>query len=188
MTATTGRGLRGQTGPLWWAGQLVAWLVIIAALGALAIAVVVPRLGGATPYTIMTGSMRPEYPPGTLVVMRPAKVQDIAVGSVVTYQLSSGKSTVVTHRVAAIRVSPDGKRLFTTRGDANTTNDAKLVRPVQIRGELWYSVPYLGYVNKFISGKERRVVLIAVEAFLILYAAFMLTSALIGRRREKVPA
>lgn len=177
-----------RTGPLWWAGRLMAWLVIITAIGALSLAVVVPRLGGATPYTILTGSMQPDYPPGTLMVMRPAKPQDIAVGSVVTYQLDSGESTVVTHRVSAIRQSPNGSLRFSTRGDANTTDDAKLVRPVQIRGELWYSVPYLGYVNKYVSGTERHVVLVAVEAFLILYAGFMLTSALVVRRREKAPA
>ncbi len=60
--------------------------------------------------------------------------------------------------------------------------------PVQIKGERWYSVPYLGYVNKFISGTERSMVLVALEAFLILYAGFMLTSALVGRRREKITA
>ncbi len=48
---------------LGWAGQVFAWLVILAMVSLLAVAVVIPRLGGATPYTVLTGSMQPGMPP-----------------------------------------------------------------------------------------------------------------------------
>ncbi len=162
----------------------LAWLVILAIAGVVTVAVLVPRLGGATPYTILTGSMRPDMPPGTLAVVKPISVDNIAVGDVVTYQLNSGEPTVVTHRVTAMGTTVKGKLTFTTQGDANDVADAKQVRPVQIKGKLWYSVPYLGYVNNAITGNERRVTMIVVVSGLLLYASYMFAGAFHGRTRR----
>lgn len=183
-------GHRGheRTGPAWWAGRLAAWLVILTIGAALAVSVVVPRMTGARPYTILTGSMRPQLPPGTLVVMRPTAASEIGVGDVVTYQLRSGKSAVVTHRVSAIRQSAGGERVFVTRGDANTVDDAAPVRPVQVRGTLWYSVPRLGYVSRLVTEGERRLLFVLVVASLVLYSARMFTGAALDRRHRGVPA
>lgn len=165
-----------------WARQVVMWAVILGIAAAIAAAVLVPRLSGATPYTILTSSMQPSYPPGTLVVVKPVGIDEIAIGDVVTYQLSSGKSTVVTHRVMAISTNLKSEQTFTTQGDANNVADAKPVMPVQIKGKLWYHVPYLGYVNKFITGKERHIAMIIVVSGLLLYAAYMFT----GSARERL--
>lgn len=169
-------------GPLGWAGQVVARLVILGVVAVLAVAVLIPRLAGATPYTVLTGSMKPDLPPGTLVVVKPVDDQDIGIGSVITYQLESGKSTVVTHRVVSQGVNGKGETTFTTQGDANDTADEKPVRPVQVKGEVWYSVPYLGYANNWLNGKERQMAVYVVAALLLGYAAFMLTGALRDRR------
>ncbi|MFL6025080.1 MAG: hypothetical protein ACJ72O_17190, partial [Marmoricola sp.] len=79
---------------------LAAGLVVVV----LALAVVVPKLGGATSYTILTGSMRPHMPPGTLVVVKPDKPDQVRVGDVLTYQIESGKKAVATHRVERVNV------------------------------------------------------------------------------------
>ena len=94
--------------------------VLTLMVGALAAAVVVPRLAGATPFTVLTSSMRPHYPPGTLVVVRPVDTDLLRVGDVVTYQLHSGERDVVTHRIVAVGASlqhPD-ERVFTTTFEA----------------------------------------------------------------------
>ena len=167
------------------ATQVGAWLLLLSALSELAVAVVVPRLGGATPYTVLTGSMRPHYPPGTLVVVRPVPEDRVAVGDVVTYQLESGKPTVVTHRVVAIGTRLDGERVLTTQGDANDVPDPQPVLPVQVRGELWYAVPYLGYLNDVLDGRQRQTAVMAVSALLVGYAAFMFAGALRDRTRRR---
>ncbi|WP_107767206.1 signal peptidase I [Nocardioides terrigena] len=173
---------------LGWAGQVFAWLVILVMVVVLAAAVLVPRLGGATPYTILTGSMQPEMPPGTLVVVRPVGPSDISVGTVITYQLESGKPTVVTHRVTAVGVDATGELRFTTQGDANNTPDAATVRPVQIRGERWYSVSHLGHLNTLLSGQERQMAVYAAAALLLGYAGYQFLVALSGRTRHRDPA
>jgi signal peptidase len=166
-----------------WVGRIAAWLVILGTAAILAIAVVVPRIAGATPYVVLTGSMQPRMPPGTLVVVRPVKPADVGVGSVVTYQLESGKPAVVTHRVVAIGFDGKGRRLFRTQGDANRTPDARWVRPVQIRGERWYSVSHLGYVTTLVSGEQRHIALVVAVMFLLGYAAVMFYGALRDRRQ-----
>ncbi len=171
-----------------WLTQVTAWTVILGIFAAVSVAVLIPRIGGATPYTILTSSMGPKMPPGTLVVIKPTPVDEIGVGTVLTYQLESGKPTVVTHRVVAVGIDGKGKKSFTTQGDANNVADATAVRPVQIKGQLWYQVPYLGYFNKIITGKERTVIMVLVVSFLFLYAAFMFTSALFDRRiKRRIP-
>lgn len=168
---------------LGWIGQVLAWLAILLVVAVLALAVVVPRIAGATPYTILTGSMRPDLPPGTLVVVKPIDADTLGAGSVVTYQLSSGKPTVVTHRVVSAGIDGHGEPIFTTQGDANSSPDTKPVMPVQIKGKVWYSVPYLGHVNNAITGKERHMATIVVASLLLVYATFMLTGSLRERLR-----
>lgn len=174
--------MRGVLGFL---GQVIAWAVILLAGAALLLAVVIPRVAGATPYTILTGSMRPHYPPGTLVVVKPVDPGRLAVGDVATYQLNSGEPTVVTHRIVAVRQSLKGDLSFQFQGDANNVADEKWVLPVQIKGRLWYSVPWLGWTNKYINGNTHRLILDGVVALLIGYAVVMFAGSLRDRRRSR---
>lgn len=167
---------------------VVAWLVMVAVVAALLVAVAVPRMQGATPYTILTGSMRPTMPPGTLVVVEPVDIGELRVGDVITYQLESGKAPVVTHRVVSVSSTLDGERTVTTRGDANTAPDAAPVTAAQVRGKVGYTVPYLGHVNTLFSGAQRQTATTAVAVGLFLYALFMLTTAVVDRRRARSAA
>lgn len=175
-------------GVLRFVGQLVAWVVILGAIAAIAVAVVIPRVGGATPYTVLTGSMRPHYPPGTLVVSKPIDPDKLTVGDVVTYQIESGEPEVVTHRIVSVTMTGDGKREFTTQGDANPAADEKRVKPVQVRGKLWYAVPFLGRLNVLFDRKQHQKMVYVAAGLLAAYALWMFGgSARDGLRRRKKP-
>jgi signal peptidase len=167
-----------------WIGQVLIWTFILGVGAVLILTVAVPRLAGAVPYTVLTGSMRPDIPEGSLVVVKPADPATIGVGQVVTYQLESGKSASVTHRVTEVSQAINGDRLFVTQGDANDVPDPDVVRAEQIVGVLWYELPYLGYVNQLINGDLRQVVLGVVVTGLVAYAAFMFVGSLRDRRRR----
>lgn len=172
-----------------WSVRLVAWVVMLAALVAVGAAVLVPRLGGATPYTVLTGSMEPHYPPGTLVVARPVDPADVRAGDVVTVQLESGRRDYVTHRVVRVEHTLTGDVLFRTQGDANQVADLDLRRPEQIRGRLWYAVPGLGRLGGVLDPRERQQGVQLVAAGLVLYAGSMFVAAFRDtRRRAGVPA
>lgn len=166
-------------------GSALGWGVAGALVLALAAAVLVPRLVGATPYTVLTGSMQPSYPPGTLVVVKPVDPAALRTGDVVTYQLRSGEPTVVTHRIVGVGVRADGKQIFTTRGDANSAADPKPVLAAQIRGRLWYAAPHLGRVNQLLDAGQRQIAVSLAAAGLLGYAALMLLGAARDRRRSR---
>ena len=171
-----------------WAGTVLTTSVLLAATFVLAAAVLVPRLGGAVPYTVLTGSMQPAYPPGTMIVARPVAADDVALGTVITFQLASGRPEVVTHRVVGIARKPDGDLRFQTKGDANDAVDAQWVRPEQVRGALWYAVPRLGYVSELLTGEQRQRGVVVVAVVLLGYAALMVAGGARDRRRARTTA
>jgi len=177
------RDLRERTGILWWAGQVFSWLLLFIVLALIAVMIVVPKLGGATAYTVLTGSMRPQFPPGTLVVVKPIDPELLRICDVATYQLVSGEPEVVTHRVAGIGTSLAGDQRFVFRGDANNVDDQP-VRPEQIRGKLWYSLPLLGFVNSALTGQQRTWLTWAAAGGLMVYSVVMFASAWRDRQRK----
>lgn len=165
---------------------VISWLVMVAVTGLVLAAVVVPRLAGATPYTVLTGSMAPAYPAGTLVVVRPVDAADVRIGDVVTYQLRSGEPAVATHRVVGVGWSATGERLLTTRGDANSLPDAEPVRAVQLRGEVWYSLPWVGRLNVLFTPGQHQLLVRVAAGSLFLYAGVVLLRG--WRARPQRPA
>ncbi|CAM2932110.1 signal peptidase I [Prescottella defluvii] len=177
----------------WWVKSVVSWLLLIVMVGILALTIVIPRVTGSTPYTVLTGSMEPTYPPGTLVVVKPVDAGTLGVGDAITFQWESGKVDVVTHRITAVQYSAKGELRFTTQGDANRAPDERPVVPGQVRGKVWYAVPYVGYVNNFISGKQRSALLAVVVGGLLAYAVVMFVGSVrdkarVRRQRKDVAA
>ena len=163
-------------------GLSAGLLGLLALIGALVI--VIPAVTGSTPMTILTGSMQPTYPPGTLIIVKPIDTADIRIGDPITYQIESGKPDVVTHRVIAIATT-DGETTFTTKGDNNSAADAKPVQPLQVRGTVWYAVPYIGYVNTIVNGDNRSWIVPLSAIALFAYAGWMLASGIVQTLRRR---
>src|SRR5262245_8639093 len=155
--------------------RVLATMAIIVAGAALIAGVLVPRVAGGTPYTVLTGSNKPTLPPGTLIAVRPS--HDIQVGDIITFQLRPGEPEVATHRVIGVGTSVAGERVYVTKGDASEAADLERVRDVQVRGELWYRVPYLGYVSRWFTGGQREGIALLLAGGLIGYAVWQLVAA-----------
>jgi len=150
--------------------------------------VVVPRATGATPYVILTSSMRPSLPPGTIVISRPVEPDTIEVGDVITYQLRSGEPETVTHRVVGVAFTTAGHYQFTTQGDSNSMPDAEPVREIQVRGDVWYAIPWVGRVTSVIDNHQRQLLGWLLGGGLFGYAALAYAGALrdrVSRRPEQ---
>ena len=168
-----------------WLIQVASWFVMSAFVLVLVVSVLVPRLAGATPYTILTGSMKPGMPPGTLVVVKPVKPEQIGIGDVLTYQIRSGDPTVATHRVVGVGMTMGGESRFTLQGDANNAPDSAAVRPEQIKGKRVYAVPYLAYPSLLVDGDIRQLVVMGTVVLLFGYAAVSFLGASRDRWRRK---
>lgn len=173
-----------STGPLWWILQTVSWMLLLTVVALLVAMIGLPRATGATPYTVLTGSMRPTMPPGSLVVTKPIEAGELKVGDAITYQLRSGEPEVVTHRIISLSQTLGGETLFTTQGDANPHPDEKAVKAGQIRGVVWYSIPFAGYLNSLLTGEQRIWAVGSAVVFLLGYALFMGMSAMMDARRS----
>ena len=165
-----------------WSGVMVAVLLIVAGIAVLAI--VVPAATGGRALTVMTSSMEPTLPPGTLVIVRPTPASEVKAGDVLTYQLHSGEPTLVTHRVTQRLALASGEASFITQGDNSPSPDPEQVREVQVVGTVWYSIPYLGWLAQALTGDTRAWLIPLVVAALFGYALWMLVSALRDRRRS----
>lgn len=161
--------------------------LLVLLLGVAVAVIGLPALTGGSAMTVLTQSMEPGLPPGTLVVVRPTPVDDIRVGDVITYQIRSGEAAVVSHRVMS-KTYADGELTFVTKGDNNDTVDPEPVREVQVRGKLWYSLPLLGWVNTLLNGSNRTVVVAVAAGALFLYAAVSVIGAVRDRRTTTADA
>ena len=153
-------------------GILSALLLLVVSAFAL-LTVVVPAVLGAQTYTVLTGSMNPGMPPGSLIAVRPTPFDAVRIGDVVTYQIRSGEPAVVTHRVVGTTSSISGDRLLITRGDANDLDDPPVQRE-QLRGTVVLAVPLLGYPSALFGGQERGAAIAAVGVAVIGWGAAML--------------
>lgn len=135
------------------AGRLVATistLIVVAILALAVVLTVVPAVAGGHTLTVLSGSMTPRLPVGSVLVDQPVDANSLQTGDIVTY---AGDDGLVTHRIVAVKQGQSGP-VFTTKGDANNTADTEPVDGSQIRGELWYHVPYVGTVRDFLISTD----------------------------------
>lgn len=164
-------------------GTAIAAGLLVLVCGLLVVSVGVPIATGSDTYTVLTRSMEPGLPPGTLLVVRPVAASSLHVGDVVTYQLHAGKPEIVTHRIVRVEASSDGTTRYITRGDANAVADAAPVRAQQVRGRVWYAVPAVGWLAIVKNGSSLQPWLLGIGALLVLYALVVIVSWLRNRRR-----
>ncbi len=107
------------------------------------------RICGLHAYNVRTGSMAPEIPSGSLVVVVPAEPMALQKGDVAAYQANEyGRSVTVIHRVMENDLD-DGELVF--KGDANLDTDP-VVAYDSVVGEMLFSVPYIGFLSGFLLG------------------------------------
>ena len=165
--------------------RLTAFTTIVSLLAAAVLALVaVPRVTGSQTYTILTGSMQPGLPPGTVIVTQPRSFEKIQPGDVVTYQLHSGKPEVVTHRVIGLSTDTRGARTLVLRGDANTSPDPAPVISAQVRGVVIYAVPYAGLVISTMTSTATTWVPVLIGVLMLLWGAGYVVAHVRERRKR----
>ena len=177
-----------ERGPLHYVGLGLSVLLLLSMFAMAAILIVIPKVGGAIPLTVLTQSMEPTLPPGTLIMVRPVAMDDVRVGDVITYQIRSGEPDVITHRVIGKGSSADGTNTLILQGDNNASPDPDPVIPAQVQGKLWYSVPYVGYVNSIVNGENRSWIVAVVAGLFFAYALYMIVAAVLDRRKKVAAA
>lgn len=115
-----------------------------------------PQLMGIRVYNVVSGSMAPTIPVGSMIFVAPADGLEIEEGDVIAF-LSNG--VVVTHRVVENRKL---ERKFITKGDANVLEDMNRIDHEELLGRVEYHVPMLGDVTAHVTTPLGKVYLFAV--------------------------
>lgn len=144
-----------------------------------AAAFLIVRLLGWGLYSIDSYSMTPTYPVDTLVVVQPVDGEDIEIGDVITFILNE-EGTMVTHRVTGINSL---NRTFTTKGDANETDDASPVIWDNVAGRVVFGIPVAGKVLRVLTADENRPIVIGVICGLL--ALSVIWDIISAQRKKK---
>jgi len=116
--------------------------------------------------TVLSGSMRPAIDIGSVVVVMPQK--EYKTGDIITFDSANRANIPTTHRIDNIQIV-NGAPVYTTKGDANKTEDGKKRNQSEIEGKVIFTIPYLGYVLDFMKKPLGLALLIFIPALLIIW-------------------
>lgn len=143
--------------------------------------------GGYSLFRVVTGSMEPELPVGSLLVCKEMPIEQIQLSDIVCFRSINPKmlGKVITHRVIAIHTNDNGSLMLETKGDANLTADSEFVTQSNLIGKVNHSAKddnFLASVVDVMTDKIGFLVLILLPTLLI--SGFTLRSCMMNMRRD----
>lgn len=180
-TETPGRSY--LAGSLRWAKRLGTVAILALTLGYVGLIVL-----GYQPMTMITGSMQPTIPVGSLVVSHSVAPDTLEVGDVISFQKPIGAPGLDTHRIVSIK-SEGRKRFYQTKGDSNTIVDPWVTTfdAGMEAHRVVFHVPYLGNALLFARSSVGRILLLGYVCFILLFSIFK-GIALAAKKKEEEAA
>lgn len=126
---------------------------------------------GLKGYTVVSGSMEPEFSTGDFVVVKTTPYEKIKKNDVISF--TRGKD-IVSHRV--VEKTAQG---LETKGDANNLVDQGITTSKEYIGKLFFSIPYYGYI---IAASQKPLFFAILVGLLGLYVIYAYLS---GEKEEK---
>lgn len=111
---------------------------------------VVPTAGKYRWMTVLSGSMKPVFNPGDLIIDKKVNANELKVGDIVTYMY--GSNFLSTHRIIEISKDDKGKQVFKTKGDNNNAADNQVISSNAIVGKYIFRIPLIGYIFLKLKG------------------------------------
>ena len=143
--------------------------IVVAIAIIFAVLLVGVRLFGLQVFTVLSGSMEPEYHTGSLIYVKKVDTTKLKVRDVITFMLN--EDTVVTHRIIEVVPSETepGVVRYRTQGDANKDPDGSLVHYKNVIGTPVFSIPLLGYVSAYIQNPPGTYIAISIGALFLIF-------------------
>lgn len=153
-------------------------IILLIAIIAICVPLIVPKTMGYQLYTVVSGSMEPAVPTGSLVYIKYVEPKEIVEGDVIAFYGSDADGSIITHRVVS-NSSAMGE--FITKGDANEDNDMNPVTYNQYMGKMVRSIPKIGGIVQTITGGSGKA---AVGCVIGLAIVLEIIAAVLNRRLE----
>lgn len=142
----------------------ITGVILLAGIILCCIPLTLPRLAGYSVYQVISGSMEPAVPVGSLIYVKAQAPQDVEAGAVIAFYSPSGSDGVITHRVVQNQVV-SGR--FITKGDANDQEDPVPADYDRYIGTVAGHLPWLGTLLAYVvtvPGRLTAVALVVVSA------------------------
>lgn len=137
------------------------------------------KIFGIQSMVVLTGSMSPVIPQGSLVFAQ--KLDVYTVRDVISYQVDG---ITVSHRIVEV-VKENGSILYRTKGDANNTIDEALVQQSQVLGKIQYGLMNIGNFILFLKTPTGFVSFIIVPLIMFVIAELWTIKKEIEKETEK---
>ena len=156
---------------------------LIALVIILAILLVGVRIFGIDILTVLSPSMEPKYPTGSLIYLVDVDPAKLEVDDVITYRIS--EKTTATHRIKEIIPDEDDPSIvrFRTKGDNNDDYDGSLVEFEQVEGKVIFCIPLLGHLAMYIQRPPGLYVAIGTALAIIFFV--MVVDAVTDDKKSK---
>ncbi len=154
--------------------NILSWPVYLCIAAYLLIAA--PMILRYHPVVVLSGSMEPTYPVGSVIYYKAAAFDEIQEGDSITFYTGSGDA-MITHRVVEKReVSEE----FVTQGDANQSVDPNPVEYRRVAGkDGLLCLPFAGYYVTF--GRQPAV----IGAIVIILVLGILMDHLVPEKKQQ---
>ena len=137
--------------------SLIGTLMLLAVI-LLAVPLTLPNYMGYQVYNVVSGSMEPAIPVGSVIYVRDIDPVEIEKGDIIAFQ--SG-SSVIMHRVVDNKIV---EGTFTTKGDANDSEDINEVPYASLVGIVVRHIPILGQLLTLFGSAFGRICMICFAA------------------------
>lgn len=138
---------------------LLGFVLIIAVL------LFLPRAAGFQTYTVLSSSMEPTLPVGSVIYVRPYEDEDVKEQDIIAFQAGG---ILVAHRAISVDRSD---RTVVTMGDANSVPDEVPTAFSDMVGKVCFYIPWLGYPLMMLQSAEGRMWLGAAALLLLFLPA-----------------
>ena len=147
----------------------IALMVLVAAA---CLSLIIPRLAGYDGYVVVSGSMEPTIPTGSIIYSKKTEPALLETGDVIVFIDEARGTTPITHRVVS---NDPSTGTIITKGDANESEDINPVTYDNVVGKVAAHIPKIGFTVAMFT-----TVLGKIAAALLLLEGWLLNE--IGRR------
>lgn len=116
---------------------------------------------GVRSFTVLSGSMEPTLPVGSIIYTLRQRSYDL--GDVISVNMGG---TTLTHRITQT-IQKNGQVYYQLKGDANKNADAKLVEDFEVVGKQVVAIPFVGRAAAFLRTPIGFVSLVVLPALLL---------------------
>ena len=130
-------------------------------------------------YTVISGSMEPAIPTGSLVYVRYEEPDTIVKDDVIAFYSNNADGSIITHRVVS---NSPAMGQFITKGDANEEKDMTPIPYNNYIGKVKLSVPVVGGIAQAATGTSGK---IAAASMIGLAVILEIVAAMLDRRDDE---